>query len=248
MKAILTYHSIDGSGSPISVAPAVFERHVRSLAAGSVAVVPLADLLRTPDDVDAVSITFDDGYVNFATEAWPRLAERGLPVTVFVPTSHAGRTNAWMATPGLDMPQLPLLGWDALGRLQEKGVSLGAHSRTHSDLRALAGAALADEVYGSFDDLLKQTGRRPDTFAYPYGHWTPALLPVVRSACSLACTTHMRWLTDGEDPHLLPRLDAYYLNGLGGLDGFARPVFRAYIGARAVVRAVGERVRPLVAR
>ncbi|MGD0200179.1 MAG: hypothetical protein ABSD27_05445 [Bryobacteraceae bacterium] len=40
-SAILTYHSIDGSASAISVSPAVFERHMEWLAACGIPVVPL---------------------------------------------------------------------------------------------------------------------------------------------------------------------------------------------------------------
>ncbi|TFG50637.1 MAG: polysaccharide deacetylase, partial [Gemmatimonadales bacterium] len=45
MRAILTYHSIDDSGSPISVAPEQFRAHVRWLQSGVIRVVPLAELL-----------------------------------------------------------------------------------------------------------------------------------------------------------------------------------------------------------
>jgi hypothetical protein len=57
MKAILTYHSIDESGSVISIAPAVFEQQVRWLAASRVKVVSLTDLLDLTDDGDAIAIT-----------------------------------------------------------------------------------------------------------------------------------------------------------------------------------------------
>ena len=69
MKAILTYHSIDPSGSPISVSPDAFEAHVRWLSTGRVRVVPLEELGQLSADVDAVAITFDDGFENFSTHA-----------------------------------------------------------------------------------------------------------------------------------------------------------------------------------
>ena len=40
MRAVLTYHSIDDSGSPISVRRDAFQRHVKWLASGQVAVAP----------------------------------------------------------------------------------------------------------------------------------------------------------------------------------------------------------------
>lgn len=243
MKAILTYHSVDSSGSVISVPPAVFDRDVRWIASSSVAVMTLPQLLRLPDDRDAVAITFDDAYTNFQVEAWPRLRDHGLPVTLFVPTGFVGKTNRWAETPGGRMPPLPILDWPALATLQEDGVTLGAHTRTHADLRTLDGAVLEDEVWGSVEDLLRQTGQRPETFAYPYGYWTPSAASVVRAACQCACTTELRPLGGRDDAHLLPRLDAFYLKGPARLENFGRFSFREYIRVRSRLRAFAHEVR-----
>jgi peptidoglycan/xylan/chitin deacetylase (PgdA/CDA1 family) len=243
VKAILTYHSLDGTGSPISVHPRVFERQVRWLASAPVDVVALTELLDVPDDRDALAVTFDDAFTNFATEAWPRLREHGLPVTLFAPTGFVGHSNSWAAIPGGRMPGLPILDWPALGRLQNEGVVIGAHSRTHPDLRFLDEAALEVEVLGSLDDIESKTGKRPDTFAYPYGYWSAAAASVVRRACRFACTTELRPLGREDEAHLLPRLDAFYLFGPGKLEDFGRPTFRRYLQLRAQVRVVGQWAR-----
>ena len=243
MRAILTYHSIDETGSVISVDPSVFDRHVRFLASGRVAVVSLVELLAPASDRDAVAITFDDAFTNFRAEAWPRLKAHGLPVTVFVPTGHVGKTNDWAETPGGGMPTLPILDWAGLARLQEEGVTLGAHSRTHPDLRALQGAALEEEVKGSIEDLRRETGRTPGAFAYPYGYWNAAAASAVRAACRCACTTALRPLGRRDDIHLLPRLDVFYLHGPGRLENFGSTAFREYIRVRSHVRTVGQWVR-----
>jgi peptidoglycan/xylan/chitin deacetylase (PgdA/CDA1 family) len=243
VRAILTYHSVDTTGSVISVTPDVFASHVRWLASGRVAVVGLADLLARPGDDDAVTITFDDALRNFADEAWPRLRDHGLPATLFVPTGVVGGTNDWAAMPGGGMPSLPVLDWASLARLQGEGVTLGAHSRTHPDLRALPRQALLEEVDGSLEDIRRETGRRPDAFAYPYGYWNAEASAVVRGLCRLACTTEMRVLRRDEDAHLLPRLDSYYLTGAGHPERYGAASFAGYIRVRAAVRRLGQRVR-----
>ena len=124
---------------------------------GPVSVVSLTELLNLPDDRDALAITFDDAFTNFQTHAWPRLREYGLPVTVFTPTGFVGRTNSWAAIPGGGMPTLSILDWTSLAGLQEDGVTLGAHSRTHPDLRTLSDTAIEDEVLGQ---LRTSGGRR----------------------------------------------------------------------------------------
>jgi peptidoglycan/xylan/chitin deacetylase (PgdA/CDA1 family) len=244
VKAILTYHSVDRSGSVISIEPSAFEQHVRWLASGNVQVVPLDQLLALPNHQHAVSLTFDDAYVNFAAEAWPRLKREKLPVTLFVPTAFVGRANDWGALPGGSMPQLPILDWPELRRVQDEGVTLGGHSRTHPDLRLLDKRRLHDEVVGSLDDLQQQTGRRPDAFAFPYGFLNETSAVAVRDACRWGCTTRLAPLAGNEEPHLLPRLDAYYLQGPGRLESFGSLLFRQYIRARAGLRAVRERHIP----
>jgi peptidoglycan/xylan/chitin deacetylase (PgdA/CDA1 family) len=122
MRAILTYHSIDPSGSPISVPLAAFERHLRWLASGAVRVLSLEALLEAPAEHDAVALTFDDGFRSFGELAAPRLEAAGLPATVFVVSGHVGRTNAWggVVSPGItdvqliDFVELGLILWFGL--------------------------------------------------------------------------------------------------------------------------------------
>lgn len=242
MRAILTYHSIDESGSPISVGREAFRAHVRWLASGAVRVLPLSELVAADDEQDAVAITFDDGFQNFVHEAAPLLQEAALPATVFVVPEHVGGTNDWggRAVPGI--PTLPLMHWNALGELARAGVALGAHTRRHRDLSQVRGAALEDEVAGCVERMAAELGHRPTTFAYPYGAVDAIAATVVRDVFALACTTELRPLRRDDDRALLPRLDMYYLRDPGQLEAWGSAAFRS----RLWLRAQGRRVRRLV--
>jgi peptidoglycan/xylan/chitin deacetylase (PgdA/CDA1 family) len=109
MRAILTYHSIDESGSAISISESVFRGHVSWLARGGVRVVSLDALMRLPADANAVALTFDDGFVNFGDIAAPLLADHGLPSTLFVVSDAVGKTNRWPGRADRGIPELPLL-------------------------------------------------------------------------------------------------------------------------------------------
>lgn len=238
MKAILTYHSIDDSGSVISVAPAVFRSHMAWLAASGLRVLSLEALLAAPDTGDAVAITFDDGFANFATDAWPTLRDHGFPVTVFVPTSHVGGENAWDDTVG-DMPRLPLMTWETLGTVAEGGVELGAHSRTHPDLRALPDDGLRAETRGAVEILARETGRKPAGFAYPYGYVNDRVVAAVCECALWACTVRLRAVRRDDDRYRLPRLDAYYFRTPGQLEAWGTPWFLA----RLAIRGWAKRLR-----
>ena len=242
MRAILTYHSIDPSGSAISVHPEAFERHITWLTSGRVTVTSIEDLIGLPPTANAVAITFDDAYVNFRDAAAPRLLASGLPVTVFVVSDRVGGTNDWNGQPAPGIPQLPLLDWASLVHLQEQGVTLGAHGRSHADLTRLGRAQLEDEILGSRAALERETGVLPSAFAYPYGRLNPTIAGIVAGAFRVACTTEFQTLDAQATAVALPRLDMYYLQGEGRIDSWGTASFRRYLSVRRQLRRARQAV------
>ena len=236
LRAILTYHSIDDSGSPISLDAATFARHVEFLASGKVEVVPLERLAQVPDERHAAAITFDDGFDNFARLAWPLLRERRLPATLFVATARAGSDNAWSGSDVPGIPRLPLMDWSALRRLASEGLALGSHSRTHPRLTKSSPADLEHELAGSASDLEREIGARPRSFCYPYGDLDERVAAAARRHYTLGCTTELAALGAAPDPLLLPRLDAFYYRSPGRLEAWGSSSFRLHLGLRAAAR------------
>ena len=254
MRAVLTYHSVDPSGSPVSVSPEAFARHVEWMAggraggreggkAGRPRVVALDQLVDLDSDEDAVAITFDDGFANLATEAAPRLAEHGLPATVFVVTDRVGGDNAWEGRPAPGIPTLPLLDWDGLGRLAEQGITIGSHTRTHPRLSTLGAAALEDELAESAAAIERRLGAKPRWFAYPYGDLTPAAVEAVGGQYDGAVTTDHRPLRRHENRALIPRLDCYYFQAPGALEAWGTKAFRSGVWLRRLARGVRGALR-----
>lgn len=232
MRAILTYHSLDSSGSPISLPPSVFRRHMEWLQEGRVRVVSVAELVALPADADAVSLTFDDGFANFASEAAPLLRANGYPATVFIVTGHVGTDNRWRGRGEAGIPVLPLLGWDALGRLRESGIDLAAHTRTHPRLTALGTAALDEELGAAKEEIRRRSGAAAEGFAYPYGEVDGRVTAAAARYYRWACTTELRPLGSRDAEMLLPRLDAWYFQNPARLSGWGTPAFRAWLWGR----------------
>jgi peptidoglycan/xylan/chitin deacetylase (PgdA/CDA1 family) len=238
VRSILTYHSIDNSGSPISVSPEVFQEHVRWLANASIPVMPLSDLVNTPDQESGVAITFDDGFENFGSIAWPLLREFGIPATVFVVSNHVGKVNNWSA-PGMPpVPELPLMDWEALGQLAVDGAEIGAHTVNHADLSAISQTQQQAEVEEVAHVIHQKIGQTATSFAYPYGRFNESALELVRARYSLGCTTELRWVTPNDVRPALPRLDMYYFQKPGQLARYGSGRFRRRIQLRRVMRAV----------
>lgn len=241
MRAILTYHSLDASGSAISVPPAVFSQHVRWMVESGVRVLALGDLLALdPDDPEpAIAITFDDGFVNFS-DAATQLHRAGLPVTLFIVTGHVGGSNAWGGRAQAGIPTLPLLGWKELERLVAEGVSIGAHTRTHPRLTRLPAQAIADEIDGCLHDIRKQLGVQVDHFAYPYGAVDDEVAAIARTRFQAALTTRFAPLTRQDAAMRLPRLDMYYLRRRGALERWGTPRFRRRLWSVQLRRQLRE--------
>lgn len=242
MRAILTYHSIDDSGSVISLSEAVFRRHAAWLGSGAVRVTRVEELLTLHPEEEAVALTFDDGFENFGDTAWPILQEHGLPATVFVVADHVGRTNRWGGETDPSVPELPLLDWGSLARLAEEGLELGSHTRRHPRLPGLEAESLEEEVAGSAGVIERHTGVRPAGFAYPYGALDRTSQEAVADRYAWACTTELRWLSDDVQPHQLPRLDSYYYRDPSLIERWGSTAFRRHLRLRGSARRLRERV------
>jgi peptidoglycan/xylan/chitin deacetylase (PgdA/CDA1 family) len=231
-SAILTYHSIDDSGSVISTPPSLFRRQMEFLAASGIRVTPLDRVVREPG---SVAITFDDGFANVASHAVPLLERYGFPATVFVVSEFCGRRNNWPSQPAGAVPILPLLGWDDLARLPSN-ISIGAHTATHPDLRRLPAEECEREMCSSRDRIEQRLGKSVRWFAYPYGASSPEVRSLTARHFDLAVGTSLRFLPPQPDAVNLPRIDTYYLRETFPMERLFTASGACYVAMRALLR------------
>jgi peptidoglycan/xylan/chitin deacetylase (PgdA/CDA1 family) len=244
LKAVLTWHSLDESESVISTRPELFARQVDALLDRGVRIVPLATLAAMPGDDDAVALTFDDGFTNFASVAAPLLKSRGVTATVFVVTGLLGRTNTWdTASMSGGFPTLSLMNSSQVREMFDAGFDIGGHGVTHTPLSGLAAELLDDEVNKCAQSIESITGVKPVSFAFPYGSYDERAVEFVAQRFPVACTTTFAALGPGSSAHALPRLDMYYFRREGILDHWGTPLFNGYLMARSA----GRRVRSALA-
>jgi peptidoglycan/xylan/chitin deacetylase (PgdA/CDA1 family) len=91
------------------------------------------------------------------------------------------------------------------------GAEIGAHTRTHLQLKDQSRHLQEDEIWGSMADLQAVLGRPVSSFAYPFGSESAVgdLAPrLTREAgCVVACTTDAGPVVGRSDPQRLPRLN-----------------------------------------
>jgi peptidoglycan/xylan/chitin deacetylase (PgdA/CDA1 family) len=162
-----------------------------------------------------VILTFDDGYLDFSTTAWPLLRKYGFGAIVFLVAELVGKTNAWDSRLGVE---LPLMDWDEIVRLQDEGAVFGAHSATHLPLTGMANEDIVREAARARAVLRKRLGRTPAAFAYPYGDVDPAVAHLIGGSGFTFGLSCERSRCSVEDSLLLlPRIE---VDGTSGLADF----------------------------
>lgn len=185
---ILMYHYVrtvtdpaDQVGINLSVKPELFDAQMRYLAENGYTTLTMQEvyaILSGQKTLPAkpIALTFDDGYRDFYTNAWPILHKYGLKATNYVVTDFIG----WEQ----------YMSWPMLQELDATGqIEIGAHTRSHADLRAISAERRWDEIIGSKAILEQGLGHPIGAFCYPAGFYNAAVIADVKRANYLTATT-----------------------------------------------------------
>jgi peptidoglycan/xylan/chitin deacetylase (PgdA/CDA1 family) len=186
---ILGYHRVGpykGDHVP-TISAQAFERQLSFLARFHHQVLSLSQLAESLDRSErmprhAAVITFDDGYEETHSVAWPLLKRFGFPATVFVTPSEVG-------TPGF-------MTWEQLRALSADGFTVGSHTMHHSYLPLVDARCLPEELVQSKRVIEEQIGRPAEFLSYPVGGFTAAVQTLAEQAGYRAACTTNRILTD----------------------------------------------------
>jgi peptidoglycan/xylan/chitin deacetylase (PgdA/CDA1 family) len=114
-----------------------------------------------------VVITFDDGYADTYTRAYPILQEFGMKAVVFVLGDRRVKTNYWDRHLGFQ--EVPLLDGQHIVELHRAGFEIGSHSMTHSRLTTMPENKAWEEISRSRILLEILLDEPVWSFSYPYG-------------------------------------------------------------------------------
>lgn len=204
---LLIHHRVGGgTRDELDLTTDAFAREIdelTSLPAGSVVPLDTAlDRLAAHDRTPSVVLTFDDGFADVYTNAWPLLRERALPFTLYLASGMVGGTMRWEGSTGTSTGA-PALTWDQLAEMADSGLlTLGNHTHGHARPEALT----AHELDAASDEIDKHLGIRPDHFAYPWGVRVPAMEHALRCRFRSAATGTLGRNLPGTDPLRLRRV------------------------------------------
>lgn len=210
---VLAYHLVGaGTDSAVDLPADLFRRQLDELTEHA-EVVPLRDGLAAlaggagkglggASGRPRVAITFDDAYRNFVTAAWPELAERALPATLFAPVGFVAGDGP---PPNRDAP-LPAARREDLRDLAGGGVEIGSHTWSHRDLTRLADGEVDAELRRSRETLEDWLGTPVDAFCYPRGLWDARVERRVGEVYRVATVGGGRRFRPGDDPLRVERV------------------------------------------
>ncbi len=172
---VLTYHSISenlfGKVHPyhhINTPVSIFSLQMRWLRQAGYRTISLTELMNgfetTQDLSKTVVLTFDDGYQDFFTDAFPILKQCGFMATVFLATDRIRDES--VRVEGADY-----LTWNEVRELQAEGITFGSHSVTHPDLRSLGPEQIDYELGYSKETIEQRIGAPGRTLSLIHSHF-----------------------------------------------------------------------------
>ncbi len=172
------YHSVNPASSKYSVDPAEFRRQIDHLVK-NYNVVPLNEIMEFVEGKrslprKSVAITFDDGYMDNYTNAYPYLRRNRLPIAIFVATNYVKKEMR------LGNCLLPMLSWNEIGEMSRNDVEFGAHTSSHLDLVRVDIQTAEREILRSKAEIERRIGKEVNSFAYPFGRYQSNVAALVR--------------------------------------------------------------------
>lgn len=115
-----------------------------------------------------IAITFDDGWLEQYSVAFPLLQKYGMKATFYAPSSY--RAGGRYVT------------WEQLAELHDAGLEIGSHTRKHVNLLAVSAEDASYEISGSKSTLEEKLGITIESIAYPYGLYSGSTIALAQQA------------------------------------------------------------------
>ncbi len=220
---VLYYHKIDFPKKEavykgLYVTPVQFKREIGLLKALGYRTISPDELLDFSSGRDIktkkpILITFDDGFKNNFTNAFPVMKEAGFTGTVFISCDFIGKRGIRLEE--RETVKEDFLDEEDIRVMARAGFYFGSHGKKHCFLDKLGEETLREELSGSkkcLEDILKMPVK---FFSYPYGKYDERVVKLAREAGYIgAFTTNKGRIKKGDDPYKLKRIPVSGFNNL----------------------------------
>jgi peptidoglycan/xylan/chitin deacetylase (PgdA/CDA1 family) len=191
---VLAYHKIDEPTADIKLrgaftSPKNFARQMRYLKRRNYEFYTASELIDFYNKngtfpPKAITLTFDDGWKDNYTNAFPIMKALGIKATIFLVPSCIGEMSAKVVADGEGERQH--LALEDILEMSEHGIEFGSHTLNHKLLHQISDKEVEFEVTESKKEVENLLCKPCRVFAYPAGFYTDAAQIAVKRAGYIA--------------------------------------------------------------
>ena len=197
-----------------------FEKHMKHLFDNGYKTLTFNDILnknyrdRFNKNEKNIMITFDDGYEDNYTLAFPILKKYNFKAVIYL-MSHL-KYNKWdVENSGNPEKKFELMNDEMIKEMGEYGIEFGGHTMNHKKLAKISLKEAKEEIIISKEVLEEKLGKKLLSFAYPYGNLNEDIKKIVKSSgYYFAVATDSGPLSFSEDFYQIRRIAIFPPNGL----------------------------------
>lgn len=172
---ILLYHRVGSETDALTITTERFQRDMATLSEDGYHTLSLDQLKHhlqnSPNESlpkKSIMITFDDGYLDNYTNAFPILQKYSMKASFYIITGMVGQNDRLTAS--------------QIREMAAAGMTFGSHTITHRPLAELNTQEATTELTKSKLDLENLLGRTVDFIAYPCGSYTAETIKIAHEA------------------------------------------------------------------
>lgn len=172
---ILMFHYIrdydntaDSIGVNLSVSPSKFSEELDAIEKAGYKTTNFSEIKNGNIPEKPIILTFDDGYLDFYTAAYPELKKRGMTAVSYVITNKIGADG--------------YLSGEQIKELLNNNIEIGSHTKSHPDLSKAPETKVQAEIFESKQILENLIGAQVVSFCYPSGKYNDVVENFVKEA------------------------------------------------------------------
>lgn len=207
---VLYYHSVDeNAANEVTITPEKLQEQLDYINDKYYVTITMTELYdhienNKPIPEKSILITFDDGYMNNYTEAFPMLKELNMTATIFCV--------------GNSLDGSYYLSEEAIKEMSDYGIDIESHTVNHVHLDTMSYDEQLLELKNSKNILEKITGKEVLSLAYPFGDYNDNTIKAAKDAGYKMGFTTKLGLSDRTDD--IYKLDRIYISSSYDMNTF----------------------------
>lgn len=207
---VLYYHSVDkNAANEVTITPEKLQEQLDYINDNNYVTITMTELYdhienNKPIPEKSILITFDDGYMNNYTEAFPMLKELNMTATIFCV--------------GNSLDGSYYLSEEAIKEMSDYGIDIESHTVNHVHLDTMSYDEQLLELKNSKNILEKITGKEVLSLAYPFGDYNDNTIKAAKDAGYKMGFTTKLGLSDRTDD--IYKLDRIYISSSYDMNTF----------------------------